>query len=243
MDAMILAAGLGTRLRPITQSLPKALVEVGGVPMLKLVAQRLIAAGATRLIVNVHHHPQQIIDYIASNAGFGVETHVSDESGELLDTGGALLQARPLFTRDAPFILHNVDVVTDIDLGAMYRAHVASNALATLAVMRREASRYLMFDDDGTLCGFGNAATGLHREARTPVGQAEHLGFSGVHILDPQVFDLMMETGAFSIITMYMRLAANHRIAAYRVDESRWIDIGKPEQLEQARNEHRITPP
>lgn len=233
---MILAAGLGTRLRPITEQIPKALVEVAGVPMLQRVAERLIAAGATRLIVNVHHHPEQVVEFIRSCNGFGVETLVSDESGELLETGGALLKAAPLFRRDAPFFLHNVDVVTDIDLAAMYGAHVEHDPLATLAVMERDAKRYLLFDEKNSLCGFGNTETGFHREARPPVGQTRRLGFSGVHVLSPRILDVITETGAFSIITMYMRMVAEgERILAHRVDSAAWIDIGRPEQLEQAR--------
>ncbi|HVK39305.1 MAG TPA: nucleotidyltransferase family protein [Candidatus Kapabacteria bacterium] len=236
MDAMILAAGLGTRLRPITEEIPKALVEVGGVPMLQLVAERLIDAGATRLVVNIHHHPQQVIDFIRAHDGFGVETVVSDESGDLLETGGALLKAAPLLRRDAPFFLHNVDVMTDIDLESMVAGHVAHDPLATLAVMQREAKRYLLFDEEQNLCGFGNAETGLHREARPPVGATERLGFSGVHVLSPRILGMITETGAFSIIPMYMRLVSEgHSIRAHRVDTSAWIDIGRPEQLEQAR--------
>lgn len=240
MDAMILAAGLGTRLRPITEQIPKALVEVGGVPMLQRVAERLIAAGARRLIVNVHHHPGQVIEFIRACGGFGVETLVSDESGELLETGGALLKAAPQIGRDAPFLLHNVDVMTDIDLEGMYAAHLARSPLATLAVMKRDATRYLLFDESGSLCGFGNAATALHREARTPVGATERLGFSGVHVIEPRMLDMITERGAFSIITLYMRLAAaGETIAAHRVDASEWIDIGRPEQLELARERAR----
>ena len=235
MDAMILAAGLGTRLGAITQKTPKALVDVGGIAMLKRVADRLIAAGATRLIINVHHHPEQLFDFIRENDGFGVETLVSDETGELLETGGAVLKAAPLFRRDAPFFVHNVDVMTDIDLAAMYREHVATDPLVTLAVMHREASRYLLFDRRG-LCGYGNAATGLVHQAREPEGPTERLGFSGVHVVSPRMLDMITERGAFSIITLYMRLAAaGERIAAHRVDQAAWIDIGRPEQLEAAR--------
>ena len=238
MDAMILAAGLGTRLRPITETIPKALVEVAGVPMLERVARRLIAAGATRLVVNIHHHPEQVVDFIRERDGFGVETIVSDESGDLLETGGALLKAAPLLGRDRPFFLHNVDVMTDIDLERMYREHVEHDPLATLAVMRREATRYLLFDENQQLCGFGNASTGLHREARPPVGATERLGFSGVHVISPRMLDLITETGAFSIINLYLRLVAEGgAILAHRVDTSAWIDIGRPEQLERAREQ------
>jgi NDP-sugar pyrophosphorylase family protein len=237
MDAMIFAAGLGTRLRPLTDTIPKALVEVGGVPMLERVARRLVAAGATRLIINAHHHAPLVKRFVAEKEGFGVETLISDESGELLDTGGGLLKAAPLFRRDAPFLLHNGDVLSDFDIAKFYEAHRASDALATLAVNNRDTSRYLTFDEEGYLCGFGNSATGLDEVARRPRGEAERLGFCGIHVIAPEIFDLITERGVFSIIALYLRLSRQgYRIAPYSIDGSLWIDIGKPQQLMQARS-------
>jgi NDP-sugar pyrophosphorylase family protein len=235
---MIFAAGLGTRLRPLTDSIPKALVEVGGIPMLERVARRLIDAGATRLIINAHHHADQVKRFVAERDGFGVETLISDESETLLDTGGGLLRAAPLFRREAPFILHNGDVLSDFDLGAFYRAHTEGDALATLAVNHRAITRYLAFDEAGYLCGYGNSATGFEETAREPQGTVERVGFCGIHVISPDIFDLITEHGVFSIIPLYLRLSAQgHRIAPHAIDGATWIDIGKPDQLEKARME------
>jgi N-acetyl-alpha-D-muramate 1-phosphate uridylyltransferase len=236
MDAMIFAAGLGTRLRPLTDTTPKALIDIGGRPILERVARRLIAAGATRLIVNVHHHAEQIRRFLGEHDGFGVEWFVSDESELLLDTGGGLKAAGRYFRRDGPFLLHNGDIYTDIDLSALYHVHTL-DAVATLAVMNRDTTRHLLFDDDGMLVGAGNTANGYERRAREPRGSAHPLGFCGIHVISPRIFDMITEEGVFSIIDLYMRLAGSgERIAAHRVDDALWIDIGKPEQLERARH-------
>lgn len=233
MDAMILAAGLGTRLRPLTNHTPKALVEVGDQPMLAHVARRLIAAGATRLIVNIHHHADQVRDFVAANGGFGVDVEISEEPERPLETGGGLLQAEPLFTRDAPFFMHNADIFTDLNLRGLYRHHCDTDALATLAVRAPETERYLLFDDD-TLCGY--AYEGEERLVRDPVGQVRRLDFCGVQVLSPRIFDLMTETGIFSIINVYLRLVkAGERITPFDVGEATWIDVGNLERLEEAR--------
>lgn len=240
---MIFAAGIGTRLRPLTDTTPKALIDVGGVPMLERVARRLVAAGATRIIVNVHHHAGQVIDFLR-HLDLGAETLVSDESDELLDTGGGLKKAAPLFTGDGTFLLHNADIFSDIDLMALREAHDARSPIATLAVMERDTSRYLLFDEEENLCGYGNRSTGLLRVARRPAGRTTELGFCGIHAISPRIFDRITETGAFSIIDLYLRLAGEgENVRGCRVDGATWIDIGKPEQLEGARRltlaEHR----
>lgn len=233
---MILAAGLGTRLRPLTDHTPKALIDVGGRPMLEHVALRLIAAGATRLIVNAHHHAEQVARFVAERNGFGVETMISDESGGLLETGGGLVNAARYFRREAPFLLHNVDILSDIDLAALYREHLRSAPLATLAVMDRGSVRYLAFDEERRLCGYGNSASGLERLTVNPKGETVRFGFTGVHVVSPRIFDLTTERGAFSIIDLYHNLAeAGERIEPYDVSGALWIDIGKPQQLERAR--------
>jgi NDP-sugar pyrophosphorylase family protein len=245
MDAMILAAGLGTRLRPLTDTLPKALVDVGGRPMLEHVARRLVEAGATRLIINAHHHADQIARFVEERNGFGVEVFISDESEQLLDTGGGLKHAARYFRRDMPFLLHNVDVFSDLDLIGLHRSQQKSDRLATLAVMARETSRYLLFDRDEILCGYGNSVTGIERRVRQGREPIERLGFSGVHAIDPRIFALTSESGAFSIIELYMRLAeSGEPIGSFRIDESSWIDIGRPEQLARARQivEDSLTP-
>jgi NDP-sugar pyrophosphorylase family protein len=234
MDAMILAAGLGTRLRPLTNDLPKALVPVGDRPMLEHVARRLLAAGATRLVVNVHHHADQIKRFLDARGGFGVEVFVSEEPEERLETGGGLKHAERFFTKDAPFFIHNADVFTDIDLRALYAAHTASGALATLACRPAETPRHLVFDDGG-LCGYGLAG-GREHLIREPEGGPERLDFCGIHVLSPEIFDRMTETGVFSIITTYLRLSREGaRILPYRADGATWIDIGSFERLEEAR--------
>ncbi|MBV9108988.1 MAG: nucleotidyltransferase family protein [Gemmatimonadetes bacterium] len=234
MDAMILAAGLGTRLRPLTDRIPKPLIPVAGVPMLERVARRLIAAGADRLIVNTSHLGEQVEAFLRERDGFGVEWHVSPEPGEPLETGGALVQGQALFRRDAPFFLHNSDILTDAPLAAMYRAHELSPALATLAVMERETARHLLFDDRGLL-GRTDAKKGIDLRVREPVGEVRKLAFGGIHVLSPRIFDLLTERGAFSILDPYLRLAGEgETILPFRVDDYTWIDIGRPEQLEMA---------
>ena len=236
MDALILAAGLGTRLRPLTDHTPKALIEVGGVPILERVARRLIAAGADRLIVNTHWLGAKIEAFLAERGGFGVGYAVSAEPGEApLETGGALVEAEPLFRKDAPFFVHNADILTDLPLRAMYEAHLASGALATLAVMERETSRHFLFDDAGLL-GRTDAKKELDLRMRDPVGEVRKLAFGGVHVISPRIFGLLTERGAFSILDPYLRLAgAGETILPFRVDGSTWLDIGSHAQLEAAR--------
>lgn len=233
---MILAAGLGTRLRPLTDHTPKALIAVGGVPMLERVARRLIAAGADRLIVNLHHLGEQVERYVEEHDGFGAEVRFSWERERALETGGALVQARDWFRGDEPFFLHNADILSDLPLGAMYRAHTARDALATLAVMERPTSRRLLFDDEGLL-GRIDERSDLRVTVRAPAGEVRELAFAGVHVISPALPGLLTETGAFSILDPYLRLAGEgHRIRPFRIDGATWIDIGKPEQLEAARD-------
>ncbi|HEU0300219.1 MAG TPA: nucleotidyltransferase family protein [Longimicrobium sp.] len=233
---MILAAGLGTRLRPLTDHTPKALIDVGGVPMIERVARRLIAAGADRLIVNTAHLGEQIEDYVRLMDGFGVEAVFSREDPGPLETGGALLAARALFRGDAPFFLHNADILSNVPLGEMYAAHqAAGDPLATVAVMERPTSRRLLFDDDGLL-GRTDEGKGLDLRVRPAVGQVQATPFAGIHVISPRLFGLLTERGAFSILDPYLRLAAaGERILPFRVDGCTWIDIGRPEQLGEAR--------
>jgi len=235
MDAMILAAGLGTRLGELTRDRPKALVDVGGAPALAHVARALIGAGADRLIINVHHHAAAIIEYVESQRGFGVDVHISHERDTPLETGGGLLHAAPLFRRDAPFFLHNADVICDVDLRAMYDAHVDSAALATLAVDDRESTRYLLFDDDG-LAGRFNARTDRSEPVRTLRGDVRRFAFDGIHVVSPRLLDLVTEHGAFSIMDVYLRLAAaGERILPHHIGTATWLEIGNPTRLEAAR--------
>jgi NDP-sugar pyrophosphorylase family protein len=237
MKAMILAAGLGTRLRPLTDDRPKALVEVAGHALLEISLRRLREFGIRDVIVNVHHFPGMLVDYLKTHDSFGMRIEVSHEE-ILLDTGGGLKKAAWFFLDDSkngdlPFILHNVDVISTIDIERMVRFHKEQQALATLAVQNRETSRYLLFDEQGALCGRRRGPDGELQMAR-PAEQTLPLAFSGVHVISPRFLTLMTEQGAFSIIDSYLRLAAQgEKIVAFRADEFYWRDLGTPESITQ----------
>ncbi len=238
MKAMILAAGLGTRLRPLTDDRPKALVEVGGRTLLEIALTRLRAFGIREVIVNTHHYADMILKYLEANDNFGMNIEISREE-ILLDTGGGLKKAAHFFLEDSvgsqePFILHNVDVISTIDLGRMTRLHTEQDALATLAVQDRETSRYLLFDEHGKLCGRRAGRDGSAEMVRS-ARQAQALAFSGIHLVSPHLLTKMEEEGAFSIIAAYMRLAAQgEKIVAFRADEYYWRDLGRPENVLQS---------
>jgi NDP-sugar pyrophosphorylase family protein len=240
MDAMILAAGLGTRLGELTRDTPKALVEVGGMSVLERVARRLTAAGAGRLIINLHHQADSVVEHVRARDGFGVEVLFSREDERPLETGGGLLHAAPLFRRDVPFFLHNVDVLCDADLRALYAAHRETGALATLAVSRRPTSRYLLFGEHG-LCGRFHTRSATDGAARAEAHDVHAddivpLAFAGIQVISPPLLDLITERGAFSIIDAYLRLAgAGHRILHHDIGDARWLEIGTPERLAAAR--------
>jgi NDP-sugar pyrophosphorylase family protein len=228
---MIFAAGLGTRLGPLTHSRPKALVPIGGVPMIERVARRLIEAGVDRLIINTHHFADRIVEAVRERADFGVEVAFSHEPEGPLETGGGLRKAASLFRDDTPFFIHNVDVVSDLPLEAMYAEHCLSSPLATLAVMERRSARYLLFDDEG-LFGRVDEGRNVRIQARRPKGEVRSLAFAGIHVVSRRMLSLISETGVFSILDPYLRLAAEgHPVRPFRVDRFTWIDVGKPEQL------------
>jgi N-acetyl-alpha-D-muramate 1-phosphate uridylyltransferase len=223
--AMIFAAGLGTRLKPITNSVPKAMVEVAGKPLLEILIERLIAAGIREVVINVHYLPFVITDFINKKGDFGIVIHISDESEELLETGGGLWKARRYFENGDPFLVANADVLTDIDIRLFAEAHKSRGGLATLAVRDRPGKRRLWFGQDMKLLG------------RFPEHGAEEglgLAFSGYHIIDPRIFSMPTRSGKFSITDWYLDLCNNEAIYAYRHDEDYWLDIGSPEKLELA---------
>lgn len=234
LDAMLFAAGLGTRLGELTSHTPKALVSIAGVPMLERVAHRVIEAGADRLIINTHHHADQVEAFVRERGGFGVDVRLSHEPAEPLETGGGLKAAAPHFRGDRPVLVHNTDVITDFPLAGMLADHAASGALATLAVNERKSSRTLLFDADG-LCGHEDHRIGARTMARTPRGPTDTLAFCGVHIVAPELPGRLTESGVFSIIESYLRLAGEGaRIVPHRIDGHRWLDIGTPERLAEA---------
>ncbi len=234
---MILAAGLGTRLRPLTNDRPKALVEVAGRTLLEIALARLRTFGVSEVIVNVHHFADMVVAYLKAHDNFGMRIEVSRED-VLLDTGGGLKKAGWFFLEDSkreePFLLHNVDVISTIDLERMVQFHQQNQALAMLAVQERETSRYLLFDEQLQLCG-RRAGCDQKPEIARPSPRTQALAFSGIHIISPRLFALMKEEGVFSIIDSYLRLAASgEKIAAFRADEYYWRDLGKPADLQQA---------
>ena len=257
MKAMILAAGLGTRLKPLTDTLPKALVELSGRTLLEITLTRLRTFGITEVIINVHHFADKVIDYLKSQDNFGIRIEISREE-VLLDTGGGLKKAAWFFLEDPSrldesFLLHNVDVISNIDLSRMLQFHTENQALATLAVQSRQSSRYLLFDKQNQLRGRRidgkdtftpiSPNTVISSEARnlsSSSSLATHhsplpLAFSGIHIISPGLLPLLTEEGVFSIIPSYLRLAAQgQKILAFRADQSYWRDLGRPADLAQA---------
>lgn len=231
MKAMILAAGRGTRLQSLTANRPKALVEVGGVALLEHVARRLAAAGVTEVVINLHHCGDQIPPFVESRGRFGLRRVEYSPEPELLDTGGGLKKAADFFDDGRPFLVHNVDVLSDIDLAALLRAHAASGALATLAAKARPTARPLLFDSDGSLVG-RVSADHVDTLVRPPKGDPAALGYCGIQAVSPALFRRMTETGAFSIVDCYLRLAARGAaIRVHRVDGAAWRDCGRPADL------------
>jgi NDP-sugar pyrophosphorylase family protein len=241
MKAMILSAGLGTRLRPLTDNRPKALVEVAGRTLLEIALSRLRAFGVGEVIVNVHHFADMVVEYLKANDNFGMRIEVSREE-DLLDTGGGLKKAAWFFLeddkgRDEPFILHNVDVISTIDLGRMVQFHTEHQTLATLAVQDRETARYLLFDQQLQLCGRRSGSDQKSELVRSSP-QALALAFCGIHVISPRLFAVMRDEGAFPIIPAYLQLAAQgENILAFRADEYYWRDLGRPDHVMQAAQE------
>jgi len=235
MNAMIFAAGLGTRLRPLTNDKPKALVEVNGKTMLEHNILKLKANGFDHIVVNIHHFGEQIIQFLKAHDNFGINIKVSDERQQLLDTGGGIKRAIPLFTEPGPILIHNVDIISDIDLKHLYSQHLLHAAAvkgkatgATLAINERKTSRYLMFDQDKCLCGWTNIST---EEIKGELG--EKFAFAGIHVVDPNLFAYLQakEEEAFPIIGFYLDICQDLALVGENVTENAWVDCGKPESL------------
>ena len=231
---MILAAGLGSRLQPVTNNIPKALVDVGGKTMLERTIRHLKQYGFDELIINLHHFPDKIKNYLEEHHHFDANITFSEEKSALLDTGGGLKHASWFFNDDFPFLIHNVDVLSDLNLKKVYEHHLNQDALATLVVQERSTSRYLLFDPQNRLCGWENTKKGrkvVIRESKT----MKKLAFSGIHMANPALFEYMPSANVFSIMDVYLKATEKENIVAYQDRESHWFDIGNLENLEKAR--------
>lgn len=233
MKAMIFAAGLGTRLKPFTDHAPKALAEVNGRSLLEHNVRYLQRVGIYEVIINVHHFPQQIREAIEDNDGYGSEITISDETEALLETGGGLKKAAHFFTGEDAFVVMNVDILSNLDLGKMIEAHTATDTFATLAVMQRSSSRQLMFNSQMQLCGWQNNNTGEQRIARTDAGTTPY-SFSGIQVVSGKLLGDIPFEGKFSMIDVYLYHAAKNTVKGYDHTGNLFIDVGKPGSIEQA---------
>jgi len=235
MKAMIFAAGLGTRLKPLTNDRPKALVEIVGKTLLERNIQYLKRFNIQDITINVHHFSQQIKDFLCQNNDFGISILISDETERLLDTGGGVLKARPFLEGKEPVLFMNVDVLTNLDLNRLLNFHTENRALASLVVRKRDTVRYLLFDQQNQLTGWKNTQTNELKTCRP--GTIDHsvpLAFSGIHLIRPELLSMITETGKFSVIDLYLQLGASEKILSFTDSASDWMDLGKYEQIEQA---------
>ena len=235
MKAMIFAAGLGTRLKPLTDNKPKALVEIDGISLLERSINYLKSYQITEIVVNTHHFEKQIVDFIQAKDNFGIDIHISNETNELLDTGGAILKAKDLLSGKEPILLINVDILTNLDLNTLLNHHLKNQALASLVVRNRDTSRYLLFDDEKQLVGWKNSKTNEIKVCGNSLPPSySPYAFSGIQIIQPQLLELINESGKFSIIDLYLRLAKSEKIKAFIDKQSTWMDLGKFEEIEEA---------
>ena len=231
MKAMILAAGLGTRLKPYTNHKPKALIEINGTPMVEYQIKKLIKAGVTDIIINVHHFGDMITNFVRSKNNFGTNIQFSIEP-KILGTGGGIKKAAHFFNDGNPFLVHNVDIFTNVDYADLYRYHLEKHHLITLAVKKRSTERYFIVNQDNLICGHINKRKNIKRIVKKTNGTLQELAFSGIHVISPEFFSLLLKDGYFSIIDEYLRLIADgYPIGVYRMDFCYWKDLGKIESL------------
>lgn len=234
MKALILAAGLGTRLKPLTDVTPKALLNIGGFTLLEFAIKKVAFHGFTDIIINVHHLSRQIIEYLDANKNFGYNITISDESKKLLDTGGAIKKAQQFLRGEKPFLVYNADIVSNIDLTSLLKYHQKYGGIATLAVRRRETSRYLLFDELMQLTEWQNKEKGLRKIIRLTQKPPQPFAFSGIHIVEQSIFDLLPNQQVFSIIDAYLEIGKEHIVRGFLDESSVFIDAGKPEKLKEA---------
>ena len=232
MKALIFAAGLGTRLKEYTTHKPKAMVQLAGKPLLQHAIEKLIAHQITNITVNVYHFADQIISYLESHSFPSVKINISDERAELLDTGGGLKKAEQFLAGSEPILIYNVDVISNVDLNMLENYHIASGSLVTLVVRQRETSRYLMFDQHLQLAGWKNFSNGDTKICREDTfTNATPYAFSGIQIVQPEIFNLISEKGKFPIMDLYLRLAKKEKVNGFIDTSTLWMDLGKPDQL------------
>jgi len=233
MKVFILAAGLGTRLFPYTSDRPKALVELKGITLLERAIRKVNELNVTEIIVNIHHFGEQIAEFLEEKENFHLPIKISDERDHLLDTGGAILKARPLLGESEPFLVYNVDILSSIDLNELSLYHASKGGLATMAVRDRMTDRYMVFDPEMVFAGWRNIKTGEENLVRNSI-LLQNYAYSGIQIVEPEIFSLITEIGKFSVIQLYLRLAAEYNIYGFIDNSSLWMDLGKPEQLAEA---------
>jgi len=242
MKAIILAAGAGTRLRPLTDTLPKALIPVAGVPLLEIVIRRLAGAGYRELIINLHHHAAQIREFLARNHHFGLDITFSDESNRLLDTGGALRHMKPLIGNDPRILLHNVDILTNLDYRLLTETHDQSDALATLAVLHRTTTRNLLVNPQGILCGWEYPERHLLITSRESTRGLSPIAYSGIAVLSREAFSLLPDEEVFGFMSWILNLSSTDRIRTWDQSPAFWYEVGRLDSLEQASRELSIDP-
>jgi NDP-sugar pyrophosphorylase family protein len=233
MRALILAAGRGTRLAEITESIPKALVEINGKSILQMAVEKCTESGFGNIIVNVHHLADKVEQEVERLKKRGFNISVSDERESLLETGGGLFKARGFFDK-SPFLIYNVDIISDLNLSSLYNYHLEKKGIATLAVRRRPGNRFFLIDNSGLIRGWRNNSTGEQILSVTKTEELHEIAFSGIHIVEPEIFNYMYE-GIYTMTDIYLKLAAEHKIYTYRDDKGYWGDIGTPESLEYIR--------
>jgi NDP-sugar pyrophosphorylase family protein len=231
MQAMILAAGLGSRLKPVTDELPKALVEVNGKTLLEIAIRNLIENDFRRIVINVHHFADKVKDFINKNT-FAADIFISDESDLLLDTGGGIKHAQKFFD-NSPILVHNVDIISNLNLKEFYQYHLSDDAIASLVVSNRESNRYLLFNEDNVLCGWEDIKNNEKIIVRDD-SKLDQLAFSGIHILNPHLIELFPKEEVFSVIKAYLNIAGKEDIHAFVSNEIKWIDVGKVDSLQKA---------
>lgn len=230
---MILAAGIGSRLKDLTEHTPKALIKIKEKTLLEVLIEKLKSQHINDIIINIYHHAQQIIDFVQSKNNFDININFSQESA-LLDTGGGLKKASWFFNDGQPFLLHNVDVISDLDLNEFAQFHKSNDSRVSIAVRSRKTSRYFLFNEENQLCGWKNESTSEQKIVKTSSSELIPFSFMGVHIISPEVFQSFPIEEKFSIIDLYLNIAAKYKILGYRADKYSWIDCGKPENLREA---------